>query len=147
MRTVSLFKLFVLILVFAGASQAFGGGTLQFTEDFGNAGTFKIFRGQVRFADDAEIGYANLTVTNLKNGQVYEIEADEDGNFIKGDLPSGKYRIRVHGPGTNTGDFTLRISHGGPSASARFIIVKLSPGCASGDSGLKLVNKVTKRSP
>jgi hypothetical protein len=70
------------------------------------------------------------------------LEADEDGNFIKADLPSGKYKINVRGTGSNIGEFTVRISQGSPSTSSKYIIVKLSPGCASGDSGLKLVSKI-----
>jgi len=74
------------------------------------------------------------------------IEADEGGNFVKADLPSGKYKIKVSGTDSNIGKFTVRISHGSPFTSSKYIIVKLSPGCASGDSGLKLVSKINKQS-
>lgn len=117
----------------------------QFVEDFGHAGTVRIFKGQVRYSDDTPISGATLRITSLGNDNDYVIEADEDGNFMKSDLPSGKYKINVRGTGSNIGEFTVRISQGGPSTSSKYIIVKLSPGCASGDSGVKLASKVKKQ--
>jgi hypothetical protein len=117
----------------------------QFLEDYGHAGTLRTLKGQVRYSDDTPIPHATLRITNLGNGKDYVIEASEGGNFIKADLPSGKYKINVSGTGSNIGEFTVRISQGSPTTSSKYIIVKLSPGCASGDSGLKLVSKIKKQ--
>jgi hypothetical protein len=116
----------------------------QFIEHYGHAGSLRTFKGQVRLSDDSPIPHATISITNLGNDKGYLIETDEGGNFIKADLPSGKYRITVRSTGTNIGQFTVRISHGNFLTSSKYIIVKLSPGCASGDSGLKLVRKIRK---
>jgi hypothetical protein len=123
---------------FAGPGVAYA----EFTEDYGHAGVLKTFKGQVRISDDSPIPGATLTITRLRNGQDYSIETDEYGNFRKADLPSGKYKIVVSSTSTNIGEFTVSISQGSPNTSSKYIIVKLSPGCASGDSGLQLVSKI-----
>jgi hypothetical protein len=117
----------------------------EFIEDFGHIGTLRTFKGQVRDSGDTPIPHATLSITDLGNDKDYLIEAEEGGNFIKADLPSGKYKISVRGAGSNIGEFTVRISQGSPFTSSKYIIVKLSPGCASGDSGVTLVSKIKKK--
>ena len=146
-RANPLFRVFLSLLTVLGLTTFDGSSvaSAQFLEDYGHAGTLRTFKGQVRYSDDSPIPHATLRITNLGNGKDFVIEADEGGNFIKADLPSGKYKINVRGTGSNIGEFTVRISQGGPSTSSKYIIVKLSPGCASGDSGLKLVSQIKKQ--
>ena len=142
------FKAYLLLLAILGMAALDNRSVVsaQFLEDFGHIGTLKMFKGQVRDGLDSPIPHATLKIINLKeDADDYAIEADESGNFIKTDLPSGKYRINVLASGFNIGEFTVRISQDSLFASEKYIIVKLSPGCSSGDSGVKLVSKIKKR--
>lgn len=147
LRTKPLHRVLILLLAVLSVSvfDSRSISAAQFALDFGHAGTFRILKGQVRFSDDFPIAHATLSITKLGIDKEYVIETDEDGNFIKADLPSGKYNIRVRGTGTNIGQFTMRISQGGPYTSSKYIIIKLSPGCASGDAGLKTVSKIKNK--
>ena len=146
MRVKPLSRVLLLLLTVFGLTALDGPGmaSATFHEDYGHAGTFKALKGRVVFSDDTPIPDATLTITRLGSDKRYVIEADGDGNFVKADLPSGKYKIYVSGYGSNSAEFTVRISQGSPSTSSKYIIVKLSPGCASGDSGLKFVSKIKK---
>jgi len=137
----------LLSLAVAGVPVLDGGGiaSAQFLLEFGHAGTLRMLKGQVRYSDDTPIPHATLSISDLGNDKDYVVEADEEGNFIKPYLHSGKYKIRVRGAGSNIGEFTVRISQGSPSTPGKYLIVKLSPGCASGDSGLQLVSKIKKQ--
>lgn len=117
----------------------------QFIEDFGHIGTLKMVKGQVRDSISSPVSHATLRIINVVNETNYVISANEDGNFIKPDLPSGKYRIRVEASGFNIGEFTVTLSRGRLSAARKFMIIKLSPGCASGDPGVSLVTSIKKR--
>jgi hypothetical protein len=147
MRTSLLVRGFVLSLAVLGMSEfdKRAVSSAQFLEDFGHIGTLKMVKGQVRDSIDTPIPHATLRITNLGNDGDYVVTADESGNFIKPDLPSGKYRIRVEASASNIAEFTARISQGSPFTSGKYLIVKLSPGCASGDSGVSLVSKLKKQ--
>ena len=116
----------------------------QFVEDFGHIGTLKMVKGQVTDSV-SPVPRATLFITNIANDRNYVITVNEDGNFIKPDLPSGTYRIKVEAVGFNIGEFTLRVRRGSRSTPGKFMIISLSPGCASGDSGVALVSKLKKR--
>ncbi|HKO96612.1 MAG TPA: carboxypeptidase-like regulatory domain-containing protein [Pyrinomonadaceae bacterium] len=143
----SSFRVLLSLVIVLGLT-AFDGPAVAsavFHEHYGHAGVLRTFKGQVRYSDDTPIPHATLSISTLGKDKEHLIETDEGGNFIKVDLTSGKYKIVVRSAGTNIGEFTLRISQGGPSTSSKYIIVKLSPGCASGDSGVELVSKIKKQ--
>lgn len=116
----------------------------QFVEDFGHIGTLKIAKGQVRVSINTPVPHATLRIMNVENDRNYVIAANENGNFIKPDLPSGKYRIRVEASGFNIAEFTVSVTRRSPTPG-KFLVIKLSPGCASGDPGVSLVSKIKKR--
>lgn len=146
MRVNPLARVFLLLQTVSGVTALEGPGaaSASFHEDYGHAGIFRALKGRVVFSDDTPVPRATLTISKPGSDQRYVTEADGDGNFVKADLPSGKYKIDVRGSGANSAEFTVRISQGGPTTSSNYIIVKLSPGCASGDSGLKSVSKIKK---
>jgi hypothetical protein len=117
----------------------------KFIEDFGHVGAVKIFKGQVRDGDDKPTSGATLSMSNVKTGKSYSIEADENGDFRKSSLPNGKYKVRVEASWSNITEYTVEISNR-PKALSKFIIVRLSPGCASGNSGVALVRRRNQRS-
>ena len=146
-RTVLLARVLLLLLTVSAmpALDARAIASAQFLLNFGHAGTLRTLKGQVRYSDDTPIPHATLSISEVGNEKDYVIEADEGGNFIKPYLPSGKYKIRVRGEGSNIGEFTVRISQGSPATSSKFMIIKLSPGCASGDASVKLAGKTKKQ--
>ena len=146
MRKQILVRAFLLLLALLGMSSLPNRAAipLRFIEDYGHVGTIKMLKGQVRDSADIPIPQATVSISNLGKDRNYVIESDENGNFLKYDLPSGKYKIRIDHPAHNIGEFTVRISQGSPFTSGKYMIVKLSPGCASGDSGVKLVSKIEK---
>jgi len=136
--------LLMLTVLVVSALDERGVVSAQFVENFGHIGTLKMVKGQVTDSIRPVSG-ATLYITNVANESNYVITVNEDGNFIKPDLPSGKYRIRVEASGFNFGEFTVRVSRGSPSTRGKFMVISLSPGCASGDSGVSLVSKIKKR--
>ena len=115
----------------------------QFVEDFGHAGTVRKFQGQIRDSLDDPVSGAKVTITNVATQKVYNLNANDEGVFQKGDLPGGKYEVRVSAMGFNFAEYTIRIA---PSGGKLYIITRLSPGCASGDSGVVLVRRLKDRS-
>ena len=130
---------FLACLLAASARAA----SAQFVESFGSAGTIKTFQGQVRDLLDAPISSAEITITNVASKVSYSLTADENGAFRKQNLPPGEYEVRVHGFGFNFGEYTVKIDLSG---SKRYVITRLSPGCASGNSGVALVKRLKDRS-
>lgn len=131
--------LFVVGIVFSSDIAAYG----QFVEDYGNIGTLKNFKGQVMDAGDGLIPFAEIELINLDSKKEYSVKADENGIFFGNNLPLGKYKIRIVLSGFNQTEFTVKLRPGSISASSKFIIVRLSPGCASGGDvvlGKSLIN-------
>lgn len=118
----------------------------QFTETFDYIGTMRALKGQVRDGLDFPVAHAHLQVSDISNDKTYDVQANEDGVFRKNDLPAGKYSVRVTASGFNIGEYTVRIKPRDSSASNKFTIIRLSPGCASGNSGVALVSKLSQRS-
>ena len=118
----------------------------QFIETFEHVGTMRMLKGQVRDSLDLPVAHARLRVSALSSETTYSIEADEDGVFGKKDLPAGKYSVRVSAMGFNFGEYTVLIKPHDSSASNKYTVVRLSPGCASGNSGVALVSKLSQRS-
>jgi len=117
----------------------------EFVETFGHIGTMRVLKGQVRDGLDVPVPNAQLRIKALENDESYFVTADERGVFTKNDLPSGKYLVSVSASAFNISEYTVRIKHGS-GASNKYTVVRLSPGCASGNSGVKLVSKLTDRS-
>jgi len=128
---------FVTLIINCG-SMAYG----QFIESFGHVGAVRIFKGQVRDGSDEPIPHAKVVITRLTTGKIYSTNADGNGCFKKDGLPLGKYRIKVDAIGFNIGEYTVNINQYSSAASRKYIAVRLSPGCASGNSGIALVNKI-----
>lgn len=118
----------------------------EFIEDFGHIGSVRKFKGQVRDGLDVPIPKASLQLTNLSNGEIRSVDADEKGQFSEDEVSSGKYRVRVTGNGFNIAEYTVKISRGNPFASTKYIVIRLSPGCATGNSGIALVRKANQPS-
>jgi len=131
--------LFVVVTILAGGTNSFG----QFVEDYGNIGTLKTFKGQVRDAADGLVPCATVQFTNLLSETQQTVEADENGIFKVKDLPTGEYKVKVERSGFNITEFTVKISPYESTASKKFIIIRLSPGCASGGS-VELESKIKK---
>ena len=131
--------LFIVGIILVGSINSFG----QFLEDYGNIGTLKTFKGQVRDAADGLIPGAKIQYTNLSSKDEQFIEADENGVFKIKDLLPGEYKVRVDRSGFNITEFTVNISPYDSTASKKFIIIRLSPGCASGGS-VELESKIKK---
>jgi hypothetical protein len=117
----------------------------QWVEDFGYIGSFQILKGQIRDGLDEPVPQATLTLDELKTGKSYSINADEKGYFENSGLPPGKYRVEVKATGFNIGVYTVRIGRSS-SASKKYTVVRLSPGCGSGNSGVAVVSKINQRS-
>ena len=132
----------LLMIAMCANSIVFG----EFIEDFGHIGTVRVFRGQVRDGLDVPVPRASLRIDNLTTGKTYSIDADENGVFKKDDLASGKYRVEVKAAGFNINKYTVKISRHSLIASRKYTVVRLSPGCASGNSGIALVKKVNEPS-
>ena len=118
----------------------------QFMETFGDIGTMRVLKGQIRDGLDAPVPGATVTVKNVATEQSFSLDADERGVFRKTDLPSGKYSVTVYARGFNGGQYTVTIGRKDSSASNKYTVIRLSPGCASGNSGVALVSKLTQRS-
>jgi hypothetical protein len=133
-----------LLFYIGGVSVAIGSTVSagKFIEDFGDVGTLRSFRGQVRDSADNPVPRARFRILSLTTKNVFEIQADKDGRFEKRDLPSDKYRVEVDADAYNIGEYKLKISRFGLFASGKRILVRLSPGCASGPSGVTLVRKI-----
>jgi len=117
-----------------------------FVESFGHIGTMRVLKGQVRDGLDVVVPNARVNVKAVENDTTYDVSADERGVFRKHDLPPGKYLVSVSASGFNVSEYTVRIEPNGFASSNKFTIVRLSPGCASGNSGVKLVSKLSGRS-
>src|SRR5215204_1514879 len=117
MRANPLPRVLLLLLTILGltAFDSRSVASAVFVEDYGHAGTFRMLKGRGVYSDGTPIPHAALSITGLGNDKGYVVGADEGGKFIKADLPSGKYKISVSGTGSNTGEFTVRISQGSPS--------------------------------
>ena len=132
---------FVTLVINCG-SIAYG----EFIEGFGHIGTARTLKGQVRDGSDEPIPQANIEVTRLSTGKIYSIKADGNGCFKKDGVPPGKYRIRVGAVGFNISEYTVNINQHSLAALRKYTVVRLSPGCGSGNSGVALVNKINDRS-
>jgi hypothetical protein len=117
-----------------------------FVENFGHIGTIRVLKGQVRDSLDELVPNAEVRIKNVSTEESYLLTADEKGVFRKDDLRSGKYLVSATDSAFNISEFTVRITPNDPDASNKFAIVRLSPGCASGNSGVKLLSKLTQRS-
>jgi hypothetical protein len=139
-RTALLWIAGFIALIISNSSIAYG----QWLENFGYLGAVKELKGQVREGDDTPIPRANIKITNLATGKVHLIEADKDGCYRKAGLLFGIYKVTVNAQGHNVGEFTVTINTNDSSANAkRYTVVRLSPGCASGNSGVALVGKLS----
>jgi hypothetical protein len=118
----------------------------EFVENFGHIGTMRVLKGQVRDGLDTPVPDAHIEVKNLSNDETYSIDADDKGVFTKDDLPAGKYEVSVRASLFNIGEYTVRIKPNDSSASNKVTVIRLSPGCASGNSGVALVSKSSQRS-
>ena len=128
----------LLLLMLNLCTIAFG----HWLEHFGHTGAIKKLQGQVRDGLDAAIPRATIEITDLDKGQTFSITADEKGRFKKNRLPSGKYQIKVSARGFNLSEYTVNIDVNDHQALNKYTVVRLSPGCASGNSGVTLVNKI-----
>ena len=117
-----------------------------FVEHFGHIGTLRVLKGQVRDGLDDPVPNAEVRIKNLSTDESYLLKADDKGVFRQDDLRSGKYLVSATGSAFNISEFTVRITPNDRNASNKFAIVRLSPGCASGNSGVKLLGKLTQRS-
>ena len=129
-----LIKFFLILLFVVGTILSNGAVTYgqMVLENYGNIGTLKTFKGQVRDAAEDLIPLAQIELTNLDSKKEYSIEADENASFLGTKLPSGKYKIRIRMSGFNQTEFTVTLSSRNSSASKKYIVIRLSPGCASG---------------
>ena len=118
----------------------------EFVEHFGHIGTLRVLKGQVRDGLDDPVPNAEVRIKNLSKDESYLLTADEKGVFRQDELRSGKYLVSATGSAFNISEFTVRITPNDRNASNKFAIVRLSPGCASGNSGVKLLRKLTQRS-
>ncbi|MFN2493276.1 MAG: carboxypeptidase-like regulatory domain-containing protein [Pyrinomonadaceae bacterium] len=118
----------------------------QFIENFGHAGHMRTLKGQIRDGLDNPIPSARLHIKRLSDDKLYSTDGDEKGIFQKDDLPSGKYEVLVWASGFNIGKYTLDVDSNGKNASEKYSIIRLSPGCASGNSGLVLVKSLDQPS-
>ncbi|MEP6902931.1 MAG: carboxypeptidase-like regulatory domain-containing protein [Actinomycetota bacterium] len=136
-------SLFILLLVvgaiLTSSTYSFG----QFLEDYGNIGTLKTFKGQVRDAAEGLVPVATVQFRNINSEEFQTFEADENGIFSVKGLPSGEYKVRVEMSGFNITEFTVKVSPRSSTASRKFVIIRLSPGCASGGS-VELESKIKK---
>lgn len=131
--------LFTIGIVFVSNTISFG----QFLEEYGNIGTLKTFKGQVRDAADGLIPNAIIQFTNLNSEVKKSVETDDNGVFKIKSLSSGKYKVKVEIRGFNPTEFTVIINSSAQTSSNKFIIIRLSPGCASGGS-VELESKIKK---
>ncbi|PAT11804.1 hypothetical protein CKJ80_00875 [Corynebacterium hadale] len=65
------------------------------TKDITLTSTIGSVHGVVTGAKNAPIEGATVTITNVENGASYESTTDKDGNYSRGDLSVGQYRIEV----------------------------------------------------
>ena len=130
--------LFLAALLAVGARAA----SAQFTEDFGKVGTVHKFQGQIRDSLDAPVFGAVITIKNVSTNDTHELIADENGVFRTSKLPRGEYAVRVRATGFNFADYVVNID---PAGSKMYVVTRLSPGCASGDSGVALVKRLKDR--
>ncbi len=134
-------KFVFLILLFGFSSKLSYG---QFIEDFGNQGTFKVVRGQIQDGAETSVTTAVILATNVNTKKEFRSESDKNGNFKFVKLPSGKYTFRVEAVGFNITEFSLSLNSKNSKALRKFIIIGLSPGCASGGFGIMLADKIKK---
>ena len=126
-------------LLLSGSSGVVYG---QWLEEFGHVGIVKKLQGQVRNGADEAIPDAIVNVTNTATSQTIEIKADDKGRFKRDNLPRGTYQVRVTARGHNLGEYTIKIDAKDKNALNRYTAIRLSPGCASGNSGVSLINKI-----
>lgn len=79
----------------------------------------------------------------MSSEEEQSVEADENGVFRVKELPTGEYKVKIALSGFNPTEFTINISPYDSAASKKFIIVRLSPGCASGGS-VELESRIKK---
>ncbi len=132
----------LIVLSLTVANSAFA----VFVESFGHIGTLRVLKGQVRDSHDEPVANAEVRIEGPSTEQSYVLYTDEKGVFRKDDLHSGKYLVSATGSVFNISEFTVRIAPDDPYASTKFAVVRLSPGCASGNSGVKLLSKLSQRS-
>jgi hypothetical protein len=130
------------ILLIGGYTVGLG----RFIEDFGKAGTFRALKGQVRDGADTPIPNVTIEAVNLKTEESYCFQADSQGRFEKTGLPAGSYRVTFKSDAFNIGQLSVRISRLNFLASTKYLVVRLSPGCATGNSGVATVKKLSSPS-
>lgn len=116
----------------------------QFVEGFGEQGIFKKIRGQIQAGDESPVVGATISATNIETEATVIVESDENGNFKLAKLSDGKYDFRVEANGFNIAEFSAILNSKNSKALSKFIVVGLSPGCASGGFGVILVEKIKK---
>src|SRR5262249_931695 len=129
---------FITLVINCG-SIAYG----EFIESFGHIGAVRTLKGQVRDGIDEPIPNAKIVITRLATGQIYSSNADGNGRFKKDGLPPGKYKMSVGAMGFNISECAVDINQRRLAASRKYMVIRLSPGCATGNSGVALVNKIT----
>jgi len=134
--------LVVILSVLASVSVA----GAQSMETFGHVGTMRILNAQVRDGLDVPVAGATVDVKNVATSQTYSLDADDRGVFRKDDIPPGKYLVTISAGGFNGAQYTVTIGRKNSSASTKYTVIRLSPGCASGNSGVALVSKLSQRS-
>lgn len=115
----------------------------QWLENFGDVGTLKTLQGQVREGDDTPIAYAEIKIINLATLDTLKIIADEKGCYQKKRLAAGNYQFEITAQGHNVTIFIATINAHDKNAQKKYAIVRLSLGCASGNWGVTLVDKIT----
>jgi hypothetical protein len=130
-------SLFATGTILASSANAFG----QMLEVYENIGTLRTLKGQIMDPNDGFIPAIDIQIKQKDSEKEFSLVTDEDGVFLDENLPPGEYTIKVAASGFNPTEITVKIDPNDYTASDKYILIRLSPGCASGGS-VELGDKV-----